>query len=107
MYSAVELAILAKQYLDHTGVALTTLSRHAVGNTKMFERLLEGYDCTGRSLEAASLFFDLKWPAEIPWPANMRPRGSALAAVRPRIGVLPERLTLPLPIEHQSEAVVE
>jgi hypothetical protein len=83
MYSTAELCLLARSYLTGTGLAAATLSRYTVGNTKLFPRLLAGLDCTARSAEQASLWFDLNWPADITWPPGMRPRGTALAAVQP------------------------
>jgi hypothetical protein len=83
MYSTAELCLLARSYLAGTGLAAATLSRYTVGNTKLFVRLLAGEDCTARSAEQASLWFDLNWPADIAWPQGMRPRGAALAAVLP------------------------
>jgi hypothetical protein len=83
MYSTAELCLLARTYLAGTGLAAATLSRYTVGNTKLFVRLLAGEDCTARSAEQASLWFDLHWPADIAWPQGMRPRGAALAAVIP------------------------
>jgi hypothetical protein len=85
MYSTAELCLLARSYLAGTGLAAATLSRYTVGNTKLFPRLLAGMDCTARSAEQASIWLDLNWPAEIPWPPGMRPRGTALAAVQPEI----------------------
>jgi hypothetical protein len=83
MYSTAELCLLARSYLAGTGLAAATLSRYTVGNTKLFVRLLAGEDCTARSAEQASLWFDLNWPPDIAWPPGMRPRGAALAAVLP------------------------
>jgi len=84
MYSRAELITLAEHYLAATGIAHSTLSERVTGQGKLFGRLLAGDDCTMRSAEAASLWFDLNWPAEVAWPKEMRPRGSALAIMQPR-----------------------
>jgi hypothetical protein len=84
MYSKSELCLLGQAYTAGKGLSAATLSRYVVGNTKLFPRLLAGMDCTARSAEAASIWFDMNWPAEIAWPQGVRPRGTALAAVQPR-----------------------
>jgi hypothetical protein len=81
MYSRTELCLLAQAYFEATGVGAATLSRRTVGNTKLFVRLLDGLDCTVRSVEAASVWLDLNWPDEAVWPEGVRPRGTALAVV--------------------------
>jgi hypothetical protein len=99
MYSGTELIILTRHYLAATGIAAATLSRRVTGHTKLFGRLLDGYDCTMRTAEAASIWFDLYWPFDLPWPRDIRPRGSALAAVQPRL--VPLR-TMPLAADWMS-----
>lgn len=84
MYSRSELITLTKDYLAATGMAHSTLSDRVTGQGKLFGRLLAGDDCTMRSAEAASVWFDLNWPADVAWPSGIRPRGSALAVMRPR-----------------------
>jgi hypothetical protein len=86
MYTTAELCLLARGYLAATGLSAGTLSRYTTGNygnTNLFPRLLAGLDCTARSAETASIWFDLNWPPEAAWPQGMRPRGTALAAVQP------------------------
>jgi hypothetical protein len=73
MYSRAELIILAKAYIDLTGIAVSTLSTRACGNDKTFSRLFEGLDCTARTVERASNWFDVNWPTG-PWPAEVIPR---------------------------------
>jgi hypothetical protein len=84
MYSRTELITLTKHYLAATGMAHSTLSDRVTGQGKLFGRLIAGEDCTMRSAEAASVWFDLNWPADVAWPKGMRLRGSALAIIQPR-----------------------
>ena len=83
MYSVAELIILAKCYLQaHPTVAVSRLSADAAGHAKFFGRLFDGHDCTARLAEIASRWFDLNWPDDLAWPVGVRPRGSALTAIR-------------------------
>jgi hypothetical protein len=84
MYSVAELIILGRAYLEaRPTVPITRLSADAAGHAKFFGRLFGGHDCTARSAEAASKWFDINWPDDLAWPAEVRPRGSALAHIRP------------------------
>lgn len=74
MYSTAELIILAKAYLAWSDIAESTLSIHAVGNDKMFTRLFAGLDCTARSAERASMWFDTHWPLGLAWPTEVEAR---------------------------------
>jgi hypothetical protein len=77
MYSTDELRILAKRYLEATGIAISTLGIRAASNDKLFGRLLAGLDCTARSAERGSDWFDANWPDELPWPSEITRRRSA------------------------------
>jgi hypothetical protein len=74
MYSTAQLVILARAYLAATGIAESTLGVHVAGNDKLFTRLLVGCDCTARSAEAASDWFDLNWPPWLAWPDEVQRR---------------------------------
>jgi hypothetical protein len=87
MYSSSELISLARDHGLATGMSPAALSKLVTGNSKLFVRLLAGEDCTMRSAELASVYFDLHWP-DAPWPADVRPRGTALAALRQFDGVI-------------------
>jgi hypothetical protein len=84
MYSRSELILLTQAYLGATGLTASMFSRRVTGQGKLFGRLLAGEDCTMRSAELASVWFDLNWPADVAWPQGVRPRGSALAVMQPR-----------------------
>jgi hypothetical protein len=84
MYSRAELILLTQTYLSASGLTASMFSRRVTGQGKLFVRLLAGEDCTMRSAEAASIWFDLNWPPDVAWPQGMRPRGSALAVMQPR-----------------------
>jgi hypothetical protein len=73
MYCTKELIALARAYLVWSGVAESTLSSHACGNDRTLPRLLAGYDCTMRSAERASRWFDNHWPGDVDWPAEVHP----------------------------------
>ena len=83
MYSPAELSLLAVRYLGaHPEIAVSTLGKRAARNPKLFGRLRDGQDCTGRSALRASLWFDRHWPAGLPWPLAIE-RG--LVARRERV----------------------
>jgi hypothetical protein len=74
MYSTAELVILAKAYLEATGIAPSTLGTRVANNDKLFIRLIAGLDCTARNAERASRYFDETWPVWLPWPEEVRRR---------------------------------
>jgi hypothetical protein len=82
MYSTADLIILAKAYLALSGCAESTLSVHAFGNDKTLPRLLAGFDCTARTVERASTWFDSNWPLGLAWPREVVRRRDEL---RPRL----------------------
>jgi hypothetical protein len=96
MYSSSELVSLGQHYCDATGASASALSVRVTGQTKLFAQLLAGRDCTMRSAEFASVWMDLNWPAPVPWPADVRPRGTALAVLGriPDIVARLDRLTI-------------
>lgn len=71
MYTVAELVELARAYMDATGVRASRLSVMAAGHNRLFERLLEGYDCRAEMAERASRWFDNHWPAEVEWPKTV------------------------------------
>jgi hypothetical protein len=83
MYSAPELIILARAYLDATGVVESTLSRHCAGNDKTVSRMLLGFDCTARTAEKMSRWFAVNWPIGLEWPREVRRGGRS--SIKPRI----------------------
>ncbi len=80
MYSTAELVLLARWYLWHTGIPISRLGIMAARNDKLFIRLFQGLDCTARSAERASDWFDDNWPEDLPWPRQVRRRIKPAAA---------------------------
>jgi hypothetical protein len=75
MHTADELRILARAYIDGTGIAETSLSRTITnsdrpraGNSMLITRLLAGQSCGMKLGETASDWFDANWPADVQWP---------------------------------------
>jgi hypothetical protein len=75
MYSTTELTTLAVSYIRATGIAPSTLGMRCAGNDKLFIRMFRGLDCTARSAERASRWFNENWPSAVPWPKSV-PRQS-------------------------------
>jgi hypothetical protein len=84
VYSAPELVILAKAFIAATGVVESTLSRHAAGNDKTVSRMLLGYDCTARTAETMSRWFDANWPITLEWPREVKRHGRTMIKTRIR-----------------------
>lgn len=61
--------------MAQTGMTASRLSIIAADHNRLFERLLEGYECRTDIAERASLWFDGNWPEEIPWPKTVRRQG--------------------------------
>jgi hypothetical protein len=79
-YSVAELTTLGVAYMRATGTSRTKLSILAAGHNRLFERLLEGFDCRTQAAEKASDWFDANWPQNVPWPQGIERRGIAQAA---------------------------
>lgn len=71
MYTVAELCELAKAYMAGTGVSVSRLSIDAANHNRLFERLLEGYDCRAENAERASNWFNANWPSDVPWPKSV------------------------------------
>jgi hypothetical protein len=75
MHTADELRVLARAYIDGTGIAETSLSRTITnsaqpraGNSMLITRLLAGQSCGMKLGELASDWFDANWPTDVQWP---------------------------------------
>jgi hypothetical protein len=75
MHTADELRILARAYIEATGIAETSLSRTITnsdrpraGNSMLITRLLAGQSCGMKLGEMASDWFDTNWPADVERP---------------------------------------
>lgn len=71
MITADQLLDLARVYGAATGVALTTVGRHACDNDKVFTRLEQGRGCNLLSAERAWKWFAENWPPGLSWPASV------------------------------------
>lgn len=79
MYTVAQLTALARAYMAGTGCSVSWLSVQAAKHNRLFERLLEGYDCRAEMCERASNWFDANWPSDVPWPKGV-PRRTPKAA---------------------------
>jgi hypothetical protein len=71
-----ELRVLARAYLDATGMSLTRLSKTITGkpnNDKLIIGILAGHSCLTHHSEAASRYFRANWPVATPWPLDCDP----------------------------------
>jgi hypothetical protein len=66
--------------MNATGTSRTRLSILSAGHNRLFERLLEGFDCRTQAAERASDWFDQNWPKEVPWPKDVAKRRARIAA---------------------------
>jgi hypothetical protein len=71
MYTVAELVELARVYMAATGVRASRLSVMAAGHNRLFERLMEGFDCRAEQAERASRWFDNNWPEDLEWPKTV------------------------------------
>lgn len=74
-HSISDVRILARAYLDATGVSARALSleiTQSSGNStyseKLIQRLLDGKSCKAESLELASNWLKANWPESAAWP---------------------------------------
>jgi len=79
MLSPDQLLKLAAAYAEATDLSLITVGRFACNNDKIFVRISEGGGALSRSIEQATLWFELNWPKGLRWPAGVPggPRGGA------------------------------
>ena len=81
VYTASELATLARAYCEPQGITLAALGETVFENHKFFKLLAAGKGAHSRQVEAASAWFEKHWPAEVPWPKSVsRPRAESEAA---------------------------
>jgi hypothetical protein len=79
-YTVAELVDLGVAYMRATGISRTRLSILTAGHNRLFERLLEGFDCRTQAAEKASDWFDQNWPSGVPWPKTVARRRVRQAA---------------------------
>lgn len=68
-----QLCRLARAYCDGAGISTGALSARVFTdkNHKLFQRLIDGFDCTASNAERASRWFAENWPADVPWPSDV------------------------------------
>lgn len=70
-----QLLTLAQTYADHAGISLSTLGVEVLANNQIFRKLAQGGDAMMSNAERAEEWFNVHWPAELPWPPSVpRPR---------------------------------
>jgi hypothetical protein len=71
-----EIRVLARAYIDATGIKATRLSKIVTGkpnNDKLIISILAGNSCLTHHSEAASRWFRANWPKHERWPLADRP----------------------------------
>jgi len=67
-----EILILARVYGAHERITLGTVGRRACRNNLVFRRLSDGGGANTRTIAQASDWFAANWPADLPWPSDIR-----------------------------------
>ncbi len=67
-YTSRALAIIAKVYIDATGIPATRVGLRICGNDKLIKDMMKGRDCLTASAQIASDWFDQNWPLHVRWP---------------------------------------
>lgn len=77
MSSIDDLLAVAKAYTEAEGIALSTASWRALGDTKKLGDIEAGKDIQVRRFEKTMRWFSGNWPATAVWPTSvMRPEPS-------------------------------
>lgn len=78
MTATEQLLTVAKAYARATGLSLTTVSTHALGDGKRLALIEGGASITVHRLEKTMTWFAQSWPDGTKWPARVpRPRRAA------------------------------
>lgn len=71
------LVTLMGRFAKHTGLSISTVSRHATGSGDTVARLQRGGTMTIKRFDRAVRFLSDNWPDSIAWPADVpRPPSS-------------------------------
>ena len=73
--TAARLISLMSQFAKHTGLSVSTVSRHATGSGDTVARLQRGGTITIKRFDRAVRFLSDNWPESLAWPADV-PRPS-------------------------------
>jgi hypothetical protein len=65
------LTALARQYAEHRGLALSTVSTYAAQDGKYFGRLEAGAGCTIAKANRIVRWFSDHWPPDLEWPRDI------------------------------------
>ena len=76
---------LAVAMSDHLMISLDALSGRAVGKGGFFDGLAIGRDCVTATAARVLGWFDAFWPADLPWPDDIRARPSGVRLVAPSV----------------------
>ena len=71
MSSIDDLLAVAKAYTEAEGIALSTTSWRALGDTKKLTDIEAGRDIQVRRFEKTMQWFSSNWPANAVWPADI------------------------------------
>ncbi len=75
--TAGRLVALMGRFAEHTGLSISTVSRHATGSGDTVARLQRGGTMTIKRFDRAVRFLSDNWPDSIAWPADVpRPTSS-------------------------------
>ena len=69
--TARQLVTLVGLFAKHTGLSISTVSRHATGSGDTVARLQRGGAITTRRADRAFSFLSDNWPDGIAWPADV------------------------------------
>lgn len=79
------LVALMARFAKHTGLSISTVSRHATGSGDTVARLQRGGTMTIKRFDRAVGFLSDNWPDSVAWPADIpRPGSSRRASKRHR-----------------------
>lgn len=81
MYSIQSVLFLSRRYAGARNIEMSTLGRHAAGNSKLFERLTHGR-VTIRTVDRVVQYLSDHWPEGLEWPADIpRPAPQGIEAL--------------------------
>ena len=78
MYSTNQVLLLAQRFAGARKIETSTLGRHAVGNSHIFERLGRGRVMM-RTVDRLIHYLSIHWPENLDWPVDI-PRPSEAGA---------------------------
>lgn len=83
--TASRLVALMNLFARHTGLSVSTVSRHATGSGDTVARLRRGGTITTKRLDRAVSYLSENWPDGVAWPADVpRPAPSGGGSKRNR-----------------------